>query len=151
MAIQTLWSSASWIGAIWVYTCKLLCRSPLGWAVPWPAWGQMFSTLLFIYITVSFSIFLTSINIFAYLSFRVILSMTGHSNVSWYTTRMQHKSHIYRHNHEYANKRIRYDIPNVVNNTPHNIIDNIYTHSLQGFSRYVKTICYNHTKLTALL
>ncbi len=55
-----------------------------------------------------------------------------------YATRIQHKIHIFRPKHEYAKKCIRNDIPNLVNNTPHNIIEKIYTHSLQGFSRYVK-------------
>ncbi len=56
----------------------------------------------------------------------------------FHTTRIQHKNHIFRPKHEYAKKCIRYDIPNLVNNTPHNIIEKIYTHGLQGFSRYVK-------------
>ncbi len=48
------------------------------------------------------------------------------------------KIHIFRPKHEYAKKCIRYDIPDLVNNTPHTIIEKIYTHSLQGFSRCQK-------------
>ncbi len=53
-------------------------------------------------------------------------------------TRILHKIHIFRTKHEYAKQCIRYDIPNLVNNTQHNIIEKIYTHSLHDFSRYVK-------------
>ncbi len=40
--------------------------------------------------------------------------------------------------HEYARKYIRYNIPSTVNSTPTNIIEKIYTHSMQGFSKYIK-------------
>ncbi len=33
---------------------------------------------------------------------------------------------------------VRYNIPSTVNNTPINIIEKIYTYSLQGFSKYIK-------------
>ncbi len=39
---------------------------------------------------------------------------------------------------ELAKKCIRYNIPNTVNNIATNIIDKIYTHSMQGFMGYVK-------------
>ncbi len=40
--------------------------------------------------------------------------------------------------HEYAKKCMRYSISNTVNNITTNIIDKIYTHSIQGFLGYVK-------------
>ncbi len=40
--------------------------------------------------------------------------------------------------HEYARKCIQYNIPSTVNSTPFNIIEKIYTHSMQGFSKYIK-------------
>ncbi len=40
--------------------------------------------------------------------------------------------------HEYAKMCIQYNIPNTVNNITTNIIDKIYTHSMQGFTGYVK-------------
>ena len=40
--------------------------------------------------------------------------------------------------HEYARNFIRYSIPQTINNTPHCILDKIETHSLQGFSKYIK-------------
>ena len=41
--------------------------------------------------------------------------------------------------HEYARKYIRYSIPETVNQTPACILNKIVTHSLQGFSKYIKT------------
>ncbi len=66
------------------------------------------------------------------------LHFKDNTSTHFNATRIQHKIHIFRPKHEYAKKCIRYDIPNLVNNTPHNIIEKIYTHNLQGFSRYVK-------------
>ncbi len=40
--------------------------------------------------------------------------------------------------HEYARKSIRYKIPEIVNVTSDCIVDKIGTHSLQGFSKYIK-------------
>ncbi len=41
--------------------------------------------------------------------------------------------------HEYARKYIRYKIPMTINNAPAEIVNNVYTHSLQGFAGYIKT------------
>jgi len=60
-------------------------------------------------------------------------------NTHNHVTRAQHKIHLaYTPNHEYAKKCIRYDVPNVFNSTPTEIKEKIYTHSLQGFARYIK-------------
>ncbi len=40
--------------------------------------------------------------------------------------------------HEYVRKCIWYNIPSTVNSTPTNIFEKIYTHSMQGFSKYIK-------------
>ncbi len=66
------------------------------------------------------------------------LHSKDNTSTHFHATRIQHKIHIFRPKHEYANACKRYDTPNSVNNTPHNIIEKIYTHSLQGFPRYVK-------------
>ncbi len=58
-----------------------------------------------------------------------------------YDTRINHNIHLLKPNHEYAKKCIRNNIPLLVNNTPNNILEKIHTHSLQGFSTYVKH-CY---------
>ncbi len=53
-------------------------------------------------------------------------------------TRSQGKIHQWKPMHEYARKCIRYKFSSTVNITPTNIIDKIYTHSMQGFSKYIK-------------
>ncbi len=55
-----------------------------------------------------------------------------------YETRLQGKIHQWGPMYEYARKCIRYNIPSTVNSTPTNIIEKIYTHSMEGFSKYIK-------------
>ncbi len=43
-----------------------------------------------------------------------------------------------RPKHEYARYSIRYHIPLIVNKSSHQNINKIDTHSLQGFSKYIK-------------
>ncbi len=51
-------------------------------------------------------------------------------------------------NHEHTRYCIRYKIPKVINNTPMESVRNINTHSLQGFSRYIKhTITQSYQEL----
>ena len=40
--------------------------------------------------------------------------------------------------HEFAKKCLRYYLPRTVNNTPDSILDKVNTHSLQGYSWYIK-------------
>ena len=37
-----------------------------------------------------------------------------------------------------AEKALRYALPKLVNNTTSNILDKVYTHSIQGYTFYVK-------------
>ncbi len=53
-------------------------------------------------------------------------------------TRPQNNIFQSRPMHEYAKNCIQYNIPNTVNNIINNIIDKIYTHSIYGFSGYLK-------------
>ncbi len=53
--------------------------------------------------------------------------------------------------HEYARKCIQYNIPSTVNSTPTNIIEKIYTHSMQGFSKYIKQNILQSTRTTVQL
>ncbi len=50
--------------------------------------------------------------------------------------------HVYIHqsknNHAYAKYCVRFDVPSVINSFPKNILDKIDTHSLQGFTRYIR-------------
>ncbi len=55
-----------------------------------------------------------------------------------YNTRTRNNLHTGRPAHEYAKKSIRFNLPIVINNTSRQIIDKIDTHSLKGFSGYVK-------------
>ncbi len=55
-----------------------------------------------------------------------------------YNTRQQHKIHLPLARHTYAQKCLRFDLPRIINNTPTIILDKIETHSLTGFSWYIK-------------
>ena len=55
-----------------------------------------------------------------------------------FNTRTFDDTHINRIKHKFAKRCIRYDIPLIVNNTSNLIKNNIVTHSLHGFSCYVK-------------
>ncbi len=59
-------------------------------------------------------------------------------NANSHATRSHHKICQLRPMHEYVKKCIQYSIPNTINYTAPNIVDNIYTHSMQGFSGYIK-------------
>ena len=59
-------------------------------------------------------------------------------NVHNYNTRNRNQVHHGRPQHTFAAKSLRYNLPILVNNTIPAIIDKINTHSLFGFSRYIK-------------
>ncbi len=61
------------------------------------------------------------------------------SDIHNYETQTQH--HIYqpKTKHEYAKHCIRFHIPKTINSLPNSILDKINTHSLKGFSEYIKT------------
>ena len=59
-------------------------------------------------------------------------------NIHSHAIRSQDKIYQWRPMHEYARKCVRYNIPSTVNSTPTNIIEKVFTHSIQGFSKYVK-------------
>ena len=52
----------------------------------------------------------------------------------------QHNIPTIRIKHSFAKKCLRYNLPILINNTPKNIKDKVYTHSLPGFSTYIKKI-----------
>ncbi len=53
--------------------------------------------------------------------------------------------------HEHARYCIRHQIPKVINSTPMNILTKINTHSLQGFSRYIKhTIIQSYKEICSI-
>ena len=51
---------------------------------------------------------------------------------------------IPRVNHAYAQKHIRHNLIQTINNTPNNIIDKIHTHSLRGFLNYIKVFIFGN-------
>ncbi len=65
-----------------------------------------------------------------------------------YATRTQHNIWLMKTNHEYAKHCIRVNLPKVINSTPSEILDKIYTHSLQGFTGYIKLKCITSYKET---
>ena len=60
-----------------------------------------------------------------------------------YETRTQLNIHQPLVKHEYAKKSLRFNLPQIVNNTPSLILDKIYTHSLNGYSWYIKQYIIN--------
>ena len=66
--------------------------------------------------------------------------MPFHTNAATHDYHTRQKDDIYQPfvRHDYAKKCIRFDVPHVVNNTPSIILDKVHTHSLSGFSLYVK-------------
>ena len=61
------------------------------------------------------------------------------SNIHWYNTRRQNKLFTYRTNHQFVTRCLRYEVVTTFNNTPLSILDKINTHSIKGFSLYLKT------------
>ncbi len=56
-----------------------------------------------------------------------------------HATRISHKIHQPICKHAFAKGCISSDIKLIVNNCPHSILDQIFTHSRKGFSGYIKT------------
>ncbi len=54
-------------------------------------------------------------------------------------TRIKHNIHHPRGKHVFGKNCVRLDIPKIVNNSPNSILDKINTHSIQGYSGYIKT------------
>ena len=55
-----------------------------------------------------------------------------------YATRTNQNITIQRVNHEFAKRNIRYKMQTSYNSTPANIIEQISTHSFEGFTKYIK-------------
>ena len=67
-----------------------------------------------------------------------LLPFTRNYNQHHYPTRSQNDVYRPLVKHEFAKKCIRYQLPQIVNNTPENIISKVNTHSLHGFCNYIK-------------
>ncbi len=66
------------------------------------------------------------------------LPFKPNTNTHEHLTCIQHNIHQPKTNHVYAKYWVRFDVPSVINNSPKAILDEIDTHSLQGFIRYIK-------------
>ncbi len=69
------------------------------------------------------------------------LPLYANTNTHNYATRTNQNVHLeFIPNHEYAKMCVRYQVPNIVHSTATNIIKKIHTHSLKGFTGYIKLI-----------
>ena len=59
-------------------------------------------------------------------------------NVHGYGTRQNKPIYICIAKHEFSKKCIRHNLPKIINDIPEEIKGKVYTHSLQGFSQYIK-------------
>ena len=71
-------------------------------------------------------------------SYLLNLPFSPNIDIHDYNTRQQLDIHQPVVRHEYAKRSLRFDLPKVINNTPTIILDKIHTHSLKGFSCYIK-------------
>ena len=71
-------------------------------------------------------------------TYHLELPFQANSFTHAYNTRQHHDIHQPLAKHEYAKKCLRFDLPRLINITPAIILDKVWTHSLQGFSWYIK-------------
>ena len=71
---------------------------------------------------------------------RYLLDMPFNTNAEThgYDTRSRNNIHQPIAKHEYAKRTLRFDLPKIVNETPAIILNKIHTHSLNGFTWYIK-------------
>lgn len=55
-------------------------------------------------------------------------------------TRFGNELYVYRPNHSFAKKFLRYSLPTLVNTTPRNVADKLHTHSFDSFVKYAKNV-----------
>ncbi len=78
-------------------------------------------------------------------------NLLTNNSIHEYNTRQGNKLHTERTKHKYADKCIRHSIPKTVNSTSNNILDKINTHSMQGFSKYIKNIYIENYNITCAI
>ena len=73
------------------------------------------------------------------------------SNIHNHNTRGANALHKNRCIHVFAQKSLKLNITNIVSDTSHIILEQIYTHSLNGFTNYVKLFFYcKHIRIRVL-
>ena len=76
---------------------------------------------------------------------------THNFEIHQYYTRRKNNLFIPRTTHDFATKYIRHNIIQTVNNTPNIILENFHTHSLYGFSTYIKNNFIRNYKSCCLI
>ena len=66
------------------------------------------------------------------------MSFVPNRDIHGHDTRRRCEIHIYPVQHEFAKRCIRFNIPLTINSTPVCIKDKVTTHSLHGFTNYIK-------------
>ncbi len=71
-------------------------------------------------------------------NYLLLMPFDPNSHTHNHNTRQIQDIHQPYAKHEFAKRCLRFDLPHIINNTPNIILDKIHTHSLQGFSLYIK-------------
>lgn len=71
-------------------------------------------------------------------SYLLTLPFSSNNETHNHNTRQQNNIHLTLVKHEYAKKCIRFNLPRLINASPALILDKVSTHSLDGFSWYIK-------------
>ncbi len=79
------------------------------------------------------------------------LTFITHPNIHDHSTRNQNQLRTNKTQHEHARYCVRHQIPKVINSAPIYILTKINTHSLQGFSIYIKiTIIQSYQEICTI-
>ena len=66
------------------------------------------------------------------------------NEIQQYTTGMTSDLHTFKYHHTYVRTSLRHYPVQTINDTPDNVFSKFGTHSLNGFSNYVKKHCINN-------
>ena len=75
----------------------------------------------------------------------------ANSNLHDHNTRTRQKLHITRVNHAFATTNLRHNIIQTVNNTPENVIEKVFTHSINGMTTYAKKYLIGNYETTCTI
>ena len=79
----------------------------------------------------------------------MILSINN--EIHHHSARISSQFHLPRLKHTFAKNCIRYSLPILLNNTPECIKEKLYTHSLNGFTYYIKNHTINKYSSTCII
>ena len=68
------------------------------------------------------------------------MTFSINNEIHHHSTRISSQFHLPRVKHTFAKNCIRYSLPILLNNTPECIKEKLYTHSLNGFTYYLKKL-----------